>query len=97
MTSPDRLALGTLCNVLDADCDPDGVGIREVVATVVGTWAFTGASGMPGTVETRERRFRSDPRSDETAKGYLLLPSGRPGFFYVPFGAVHTGDLVAIT
>lgn len=91
----DRLILGTLCNVLDVDGDPSG--IRQVVATVVGTWAFTRVSGMPGTVETRERRFRVDPQTDESAQGYLLLPSEGSGFFYMPFGAVHTGDLIALT
>jgi hypothetical protein len=87
----DRLLLGTLCNVLDVDGDP--TCIRAIVATVVGTWSFTGASGMPGTVETRRRNFRSDPQTDESAQGYLLLPSEGSGFFYLPFGAVHTGDL----
>jgi hypothetical protein len=85
----DRLALGTLCKVTVDD--------REVVATVVGTWAFTGASGIAGTVETRSRKFRSDPQTDEAAQGYLMLPSEGSGFFYLPFGAVHTGDIVPLS
>ena len=85
----DRLVLGTLCKVTVND--------REIVATIVGTWAFTGASGMPGTVETRSRKFRSDPQTDEAAQGYLLLPSEGSGFLFLPFGAVHTGDLVVLS
>jgi hypothetical protein len=82
----DRLALGTLCEVSGS-----GLGV------IVGTWSFTRASGTPGTVETRERRFRADPQTDETAQGYLLLPSEGTGFFFVPFGAVHTGDITALS
>ena len=86
---PDRIALGTLCEVSGSD--------GSAVGVVVGTWAFTGAQGVPGTVETRARRFRSDPQTDETAQGYLVLPSDRPGFIFVPFGAVHTGDIIPIS
>ena len=95
MKHPTRLALGTLCTVLDVDGDPNCM--RSVVATVVGTWAFTGASGMPGTVETRARRVNVDPRSDEAAQGYLLMPSDGGGFLLFPFGAVSLGEIIPIT
>jgi len=85
----DRLVLGTLCKVT--------VEGHEIVATVVGTWAFTRNSGMAGQTETRERRFRADPQTDESAQGYLLLPSEGPGFSYQLFGAVSTGDITPLT
>ena len=84
----DRLALATLCRV---------EGEEPVLAMVIGTWAYTRAEGSPGMVETRERRWRSDPQTDETANGYLLLPSKGTGFIYAHFGDVAIGDLVPIT
>ncbi len=90
----DRLRLGTVCNYLDVDGQPDG--IYERVVTVVGTWEFTRASGEPGKVETRERRFGQDPQADETAHGYLLLPSDGGPFILEPFGAVALGELVPL-
>lgn len=91
----DRLAIGTLCNYLDIDGDPSCV--RQVIAMVIGTWAYTGNQGTPGTVETRSRRFRADPQTDESAHGYLLLPSQGTGFIYAHFGDVATGDLIPLT
>ena len=90
----DRLALGTVCNYLDVDGNPDG--IYERVVTVVGTWEFTGASGAPGTVETRKRKFGQDPQTDGTAQGYLLLPSDGGPFILEPFGAVALGELTPL-
>ena len=86
---PDRLALGTQVRF-------DDIIEGQVVAAVVGTWAFTGIGGMPGTVRTRDQRFQADPKSDETAVGYLLRPIEGTGFIYAHFGDVATGDLVAI-
>lgn len=86
----DRLALGTLCRFNEFIDGP-------IIAMIIGTWSFTGAQGTPGTVETRQRRFRADPQTDETAHGYLLLPSKGTGFIYAHWGDVACGDLVAIT
>ena len=80
----DRLPLATLCNY------------QGIVVTVVGTWEFTRASGEPGTVETRKRKFGSNPQTDETAHGYLLLPSNGTSFILEPFGAVALGELTPL-
>lgn len=88
---PERLAVGTLCKINVTD------DVTWAIVTVVGTWAFTGASGVAGTVETRSRKFGSDPRTDETAKGYLLLPSEGSGFIFAHWADVDCGDLVALT
>jgi hypothetical protein len=85
-----RLLLGTLCQFNAFMGDP-------AVVTVVGTWSFTGAPGAVGTVETRERRFGADPQADESAHGYMLLPSKGTGFILAPWGDVAAGDLVALT
>ena len=90
----DRLRLGTLCNYLDVDGNPDG--IYERVVTVVGTWVFTGEQGAPGTVETRRRNFGQDPQTDESAHGYILLPSDGGPFILEPFGAVALGELTPL-
>jgi len=86
----DRLPLGTLCQFNEFI---EG----WVVCTVIGTWALTNASGNPGTVETRDRRWRADPQTDESAHGYLLLPSNGTGFIYAHWGDVACGDLVPIS
>ena len=90
----DRLKLGTVCNYLDVDGNPDGIYERTV--TVVGTWAFTGATGEPGTVETQKRSFGQDPRTAEGAHGYILLPSDGGSFILEPFGAVALGELTPL-
>lgn len=83
--SPGRMTVGTRCN-------HDGL-----IVTVIGTWAFTGFSGPLGSVETRERRFGCDPRTDDGSKGYLLQPHNGNEFIYAPWGDVAIGALIPIS
>jgi hypothetical protein len=69
---------------------------EDRLVTIVGTWAFTGHSGPPGSVETREHRFGSDPRLDKSAKGYILQPMLGGKFILSPWGDVAIGTLKPI-
>lgn len=70
-----RHPLGTLLSSVAGRC-----------GVVIGTWRWTGSVRL-GT--SRDFNIGSDPRSDDSAVGYLILPVGeRSGYFYFLFGGV---------
>lgn len=82
-----RLALHERVKViLDDDCV-----VRIIIAEVVGTWSWSGASGMPGAVETRLEEIDTEPSTSTTAQGYVLRPTDGHQNIRVPWADVDLG------
>jgi len=92
----DRLTLGTLCRYHHAADEAD----VPIVVTVIGTWDWNDSMGRVlrfGTMQTpKQAREGQDPRTDESARGYLLMPSDGSPWIYEYFGAAELGDLTPL-
>jgi len=86
----DRLVLGTLCGYFHPASSTDAAR----VVTVIGTWDWDhNAVGHPRDLTRKQARQGQDPRTDESARGYLLMPSDGSPWIFAFFGAVAEGDL----
>jgi hypothetical protein len=73
-----RHPLGTLLSSVAGKC-----------GVVIGTWRWASNLAPGGAYTSRDFNIGSDPRSDDSAVGYLILPIGeRSGYFYFLFGGV---------
>lgn len=53
---------------------------------VIGTWRWAQSTGP-----TRKQSIGTDPRSDDSSMGYLVLPLGeRVGYYYFLYGDIYT-------
>lgn len=60
---------------------------------VIGTWRWAYSSGT-----SRKFNVGSDPRSDDSSMGYLILPTGEQvGYFYFLFGDTLVSMLQVVT